>query len=104
MNNIVELFGRFTYLSSGTISFPSLGHFPTLASMAIERAQDTQTPVCPTGMTANLNGPMDAISIAQLFNYNSLSPDLGSLVSVEVNNHPSLRWIERIAFGFAFNN
>ena len=84
MNDIVELFAQFEYLSSGTISFPSLGKFPSIARTAIEGAHNLQTHVCPTDMTANLNGPMEAISIAQLFNYNSLLPDLGSLVSDEL--------------------
>ena len=82
MDMIVELFARFEYLSSGTISFPTLGKFPRYASMAVERTEaEGELSALPEIESENdISVPMEAISFAQLFNYNSLTPDLANLV------------------------
>ena len=82
MDKTVELFARFEYLSSRTISFPTLGKFPRYATMAIERTEtEGELSALPGNDFGNgISVPMEAISFAQFFNYNSLTPDLAKLV------------------------
>ena len=74
---IVGFLARYEYLSPGTISFPSLGKWPRLAKMAIDRLPAEDEPLFSpvTEETENFDF-IDALSFTQLFSYLVSYPEL----------------------------